>query len=46
LSARPRAVEPFGVPFNLTAPGLGTATIPVSIQSKLSIAKVGVNYKF
>jgi outer membrane immunogenic protein len=34
------------VPFNLTAPGLGTATIPVSIQSKLSIAKVGVNYKF
>jgi outer membrane immunogenic protein len=34
------------VNFNLTAPGLGTAVLPVSIKNKLSIAKIGVNYKF
>ena len=34
------------VAFNLVAPGVGTAVANVSIQNKLSIAKVGVNYKF
>jgi hypothetical protein len=32
--------------FNLVAPGVGTAVANVSIQNKLSIAKIGVNYKF
>jgi hypothetical protein len=27
-------------------PGAGTAAASVSIQNKLSIAKIGVNYKF
>jgi outer membrane immunogenic protein len=34
------------IAFNLVAPGAGTAVANVSIQNKLSIAKVGVNYKF
>jgi hypothetical protein len=35
-----------GVAFNLTVPGAGTATVNTTIQNKLSIAKVGVNYRF
>jgi outer membrane immunogenic protein len=34
------------IALNLVAPGAGTAVANVSIQNKLSIAKVGVNYKF
>jgi outer membrane immunogenic protein len=34
------------VAFNLTVPGAGTAVVNTSVQNKLSIAKVGVNYKF
>jgi len=34
------------VAFNLTVPGVAAAAINTSIQNKLSIAKVGVNYKF
>jgi outer membrane immunogenic protein len=34
------------VAFNLTVPGAGTVVANTSIQNKLSIAKVGVNYKF
>lgn len=34
------------IAFNLTVPGAGTAAANVSIVNKLSIAKVGANYKF
>jgi outer membrane immunogenic protein len=34
------------VAFNLTVPGAGTVVANTSIQNKLSIAKIGLNYKF
>ena len=34
------------VAFNFTVPAVGTAVVNTTIQNKLSIAKVGVNFKF
>jgi outer membrane immunogenic protein len=34
------------VGFNVGAAGLGALNVPVTVQTKLSIAKIGVNYKF
>ena len=34
------------VAFNMVTPGVGTTIANVSIRNKLSIAKIGVNYKF